>query len=847
MLKEKIEKYFKQFPDLQVLFFFDPTKEHLAEFEALDLGEIRKIQFNNNSFELKTKLYGDWALDKTFLYLNQSAPTSDEAYKTFPLLGLLVANAQLSLGDVGEFITDHGLKPHQKSLASRYIEELKYSSVLEVLRPILTPAKFVEPELIRGFVSSFLRFSKITDWSVLLGKMFTLVLPGQEEELKRFQKKIAQHDLLDTLSGKTKNFFNHPLKDTSKESLLYFLKLIYYNKITQTLPNVNKEDPYRELKIKSNDVLVWFNQFMQDVERNRRVHERMEEALQMVANDIKGQKLIALYGAEAKFDHYSEDMLAVLLIEEQQTLGISPKSSIARLEQLSFQDGLSPSTLDSIRFMINAAKLFERINQIKNYILNTPDRYIETYVDEWMQVDTYYRKAINSFHAVELAELPAQLDLESIKEELNTAYERHIDTSNREWLRCLNQFKFDYSDLSTPKQYDFYNERVKELDQKVVVIISDALRYEAAADLLNTLHGDSKNTAKIHHCLASIPSKTNIGMAQLLPGEALHFNDGKILIDGMSSEGLPAREKILTQSKSESKVFAFKDLKNTKIEDLRALFKNKVVYIYHDVVDAIGDIKKTEYETFEAVEKAIKELAKYIGRIHHSYNVSTVFITADHGFLYNDKTIEDKDKEEMPKSKKVIQSHNRFVISSDGVESDLGFTFPLSATTKFESDLYVTTPYSVNRYKKQGVGHQFVHGGGSLQEVIVPIIESSRKREEITKKVKPVMIHRGELRIVSSILRTQLLQESKVSRFEKDIKISVGIYKDLMLVSNEVIIVMNSTDDAPTERIHPVELTLVASATNETILKFKVFDVEDKLNPLIEQPIINSTLIQPDF
>jgi hypothetical protein len=53
----------------------------------------------------------------------------------------------------------------------------------------------------------------------------------------------------------------------------------------------------------------------------------------------------------------------------------------------------------------------------------------------------------------------------------------------------------------------------------------------------------------------------------------------------------------------------------------------------------------------------------------------------------------------------------------------------------FNDNVFVTIPHSVNRYRKQGVGHQFVHGGGSLQEVVVPVIESSRKREEVVTKV----------------------------------------------------------------------------------------------------------------
>jgi len=66
-------------------------------------------------------------------------------------------------------------------------------------------------------------------------------------------------------------------------------------------------------------------------------------------------------------------------------------------------------------------------------------------------------------------------------------------------------------------------------------------------------------------------------------------------------------------------------------------------------------------------------------------------------------------------------------------------------------------------------------------------------------------------------------------------------------VSNEAVIVLNETADQPSERMHRIELTLSDSGSNESFLKLKVFDIDDKLNALIEERIQNNTLIQPDF
>jgi hypothetical protein len=165
----------------------------------------------------------------------------------------------------------------------------------------------------------------------------------------------------------------------------------------------------------------------------------------------------------------------------------------------------------------------------------------------------------------------------------------------------------------------------------------------------------------------------------------------------------------------------------------------------------------------------------------------------------------------------------------------------------FRDNVFVTIPHSVNRYRKQGVGHQFVHGGGSLQEVVVPVIESSRKREEVVTKVKPALINQGKLKVVSNVLRLDILQETKVSRMEKELSISTGLYNNNILVSNEIISILNSTSDTPSERAVRIELTLSSETPKNAFLKLKVFDVDDKLNPLIEERVQNNTLIQSDF
>lgn len=223
-------------------------------------------------------------------------------------------------------------------------------------------------------------------------------------------------------------------------------------------------------------------------------------------------------------------------------------------------------------------------------------------------------------------------------------------------------------------------------------------------------------------------------------------------------------------------------------------------------------------------------------------------MTSDHGFIYQDQEIMEQDKEPAPGNGD-IASHNRYELSSSLRKPKLGYSFPLSSTSKFEDadQVFVTIPESTNRYKKQGVGHQFIHGGGTLQEIVTPVINSSRKIQSIAKKVRPIVTNEAQLKIVSNILRVSLLQEKKVSRTEKELELVVGLFKENELVSNEVSITLNSVSDSPTDRTSKIELILNNSALKESFLKLKGFDSEERLNPIFEIRVQNQTIIPTDF
>ena len=177
----------------------------------------------------------------------------------------------------------------------------------------------------------------------------------------------------------------------------------------------------------------------------------------------------------------------------------------------------------------------------------------------------------------------------------------------------------------------------------------------------------------------------------------------------------------------------------------------------------------------------------------------------------------------------------------------IGYKIPLFKVSKYQEPYYVVIPDSVNRFKKAGSRYRFTHGGGSLQELVLPVIECMRKDERVQRKVELLLATPDkDLKVVSNTLRLSVAQKSAVSAAEKERTIEAGIYENDRLVSGIATLRLNSTEPKPTNRIQHLSLVL-NNKTTSTILKLKIYDVEDKLNPLLERNITNNTLMARDF
>lgn len=198
------------------------------------------------------------------------------------------------------------------------------------------------------------------------------------------------------------------------------------------------------------------------------------------------------------------------------------------------------------------------------------------------------------------------------------------------------------------------------------------------------------------------------------------------------------------------------DLDRMGKEDLRALIKDHdIVYVYHNVIDSIGDSPKTESEACLAVERALDQLEKLVRRLAGN-NVSNMIITSDHGFLYQSHPIHEGDFSAASiDAPGVTHETQRFVLGRD-LRGSEGLDLYSPKRAGLEGDVDILLPRSIARLGRKGKGSRFVHGGASLQEIVVPVITVNKARRDDIEEVEVEVIGAGSRIITTGQVTTAL-------------------------------------------------------------------------------------------
>ena len=348
------------------------------------------------------------------------------------------------------------------------------------------------------------------------------------------------------------------------------------------------------------------------------------------------------------------------------------------------------------------------------------------YTTEYYKMDTYYRlfhrsygRSLKTYHA-KLHDL-----FSHVMEKAEGLYKNwFLGQLGENWSKvCAEEMERYGKILEVPQQTDFYKSKVKNADNRVFVIISDALRYEVAADLAEQLRRETKSQVDLSSMQGIFPTITKFGMAALLPHEKLSVkfqgNIVDVFADGKSTESND-RDRILKSDREDSVALKYTDLVTAKRSERSEWVKSKnVVYIYHDTIDEASHTSDTL--VFPACDDAIEELKNIVRIITSDFGGTNIMITADHGFLYTYSPLNEDDKADKAGFKNRIVEYGRryAIMMKDSKPEYLQYVKFLDGNTDYEA----YAPKENVRIKMNGGGLNYVHGGISLQELCVPLIE----------------------------------------------------------------------------------------------------------------------------
>lgn len=451
------------------------------------------------------------------------------------------------------------------------------------------------------------------------------------------------------------------------------------------------------------------------------------------------------------------------------------------------------------------AELLEEWEKVKGSIKEySPYDFFNKYTEELYKMDTYYRKFYVSFDSLKNKE--GMIDLKEKVE--NTYVNGYLNALSIKWSNSLEGQSGKWGIAPIVSQADFYRTYIKpyiEKGERVFVIISDALRFEAAKEFCDILNNERKGSAEIIAITGVIPSVTKFGMASLLPNKEITVDKNfEVYVDGINSEGTENRNKVLLKCCKNSIAIQYDNIVDMKRDDFREAFGGKdLIYIYHNNIDARGDNSKTEREVFESVEETFEELKSLINSLVNNVSAVNIYIVADHGFIYKRGSLTESDK--TPKESDSDSFENkRFILSlkDRGIEGTL--KFDLGYLTSGGDEIKYITPRGANRFKVQGTGSNYVHGGTSLQEIVVPVIKFKSDRRKLSKNdIKKVDLRLTNIsrKITNSITHLEFFQTEKVE--EKMLPRKIKIYfadEDGVKISNENLIIADSKSENPLER-----------------------------------------------
>lgn len=453
----------------------------------------------------------------------------------------------------------------------------------------------------------------------------------------------------------------------------------------------------------------------------------------------------------------------------------------------------------TIRAMVEARKVVAGVKRaIPGLLLNTPEEAFHLYCTELYRLDSDYRHFFREAKLAESKKLMAPV-VDMVQKVYSNSY---LDELARKWqplVDAMSKWRFNNID----SQSNFYQYHVKpfiDKNRKVFVIISDGMRYETMRELQERIEAVNRTETKMRPAMVStLPSYTQLGMASLLPHRELGYDkeQDEVFADGMSTKGTPARQNILQRYVQKSWAVTAKDF--LEVVNPKSVFKDyDLVYIYSNKIDYVGDKRETEGEVFKATEEEFDRIVKIVELIRNG-NGSNILITSDHGYIYQNETLDESEFSDFKPEGKIITDTRRFVVGSE-LKKDSVIKTWRSEDVGLKPGKEIQIAKGMNRMLKKGSGSRYVHGGSMLQEIVIPVLHVNIKKGSNISQVDVDILNRRS-KITTNKQTISFYQTEAVSEKVTPITLRVGFYDDNNnLLSDSPIMTFSTTGEDTTQR-----------------------------------------------
>lgn len=777
----------KIFQEHRIVFWYNTDDSLSFVFNEISIDGVEKIFVDNDEFGVKYRVIRQEPGKKYLLYFDKQKPEDSENW----LLDLNLGGCEFYTDQSSLILQDLKLQQEFKPLVQEHIQFFRLAKRTEKLAELLTP-KDLERKIRIKMLSVIgssepnihnIIFSLLSDLAKDKHDKYDLISECKldkffwEEVERLFNYKSSNPSILDFSLELFKANFDHYLEKTaslSKEAIVLLSRWqdsARYQKDFETLSDRFEGELQIETKIESLDYkkLLKNNMFS------------------LIEKKILSSIRLGILEETIKY----EDIKEVIRSRED---GYWYKDYSSYYRALEY-------ALDMF-FMIDRLDL----------TFGTLTEGFNKYAEYYYKVDYAYRKFLLEYSATNSSPLLAELAAKVEKYYSN----KYLLPLNDKWQNLIDA-SLGWIIENVKYQEEFFDTFINPFlikEQKIFVIISDALRYEIGQELLSRILKENRFFSEIDAMYTTLPSYTKLGMAAMLPHSKLSYRTDKdeVLCDDLSSQGTISRAKILQKRNEDSEAIQADEFlaMNSRAEGRDFVKANSLIYIYSNSIDKIGDDVDSEAKVIKAVEDEIENIIRLLKHIVNCNGVN-VIITSDHGFIYQNQKLDESDFSEIDKYGEIIKDNRRFIIGKN-LKEDPAVKKYTSAQLGIECENEFLITKSINRLRVRRSGSRYVHGGASLQEIVIPVIKFNKKRSGEIEFVD-VDVIRSFSKITSnqvaiSFYQTDIVQEKVQAR-----ELRAGFYsKDNKPLSDQATIIFNSTYDEATMREKKYKFTLVASA-----------------------------------